>query len=116
MTTVRVASPGKTRTCPHCRSQILDSASVCPKCRHHLRFGQGAQRAQPTSTPLKVSGTIKHPSIAEAWEYSVVLSIRNERGEEITREVVGVGALQASEERTFTLSVDVYAPGGGKPA
>ena len=115
MTIARVALPGKTRRCPHCRSEILDSASVCPKCRHHLRFGgQAGDRVQPTFSPLKVEGTIKHPAIADAWEYQVVLSIRNERGEEITRQVVGVGALQATEERTFALSVDIFATNRGK--
>jgi hypothetical protein len=43
-----------------------------------------------------------------------MLSIRNDRGEEIVRQVVGVGALQPTEQRTFTLSVDVFAPGDGK--
>jgi hypothetical protein len=41
-----------------------------------------------------------------------VLSIRNERGEEISRQVVGVGALRNTESRTFTLSVEVATPGG----
>ena len=33
-------------------------------------------------------------------------SIRNDRGEEVTRQVVSVGALQGTEKRTFSLSVD----------
>jgi hypothetical protein len=41
-----------------------------------------------------------------------MLSIRNERGEEITRQVVGVGALQPAELRTFTLAVEVFTPAG----
>jgi hypothetical protein len=41
----------------------------------------------------------------------VVLAIRNERGEEISRQVVGVGALRGAESRTFTLSVEVMTPG-----
>jgi hypothetical protein len=40
----------------------------------------------------------------------VVVSIRNDRGEEIARKVVGVGALDAREGRTVTLSVDVFTP------
>jgi hypothetical protein len=40
----------------------------------------------------------------------VVVSIRNDRGEEIARKVVGVGALQPEEGRTVTLSVDVFTP------
>jgi hypothetical protein len=46
----------------------------------------------------------------ESWENSVVVSVRNERGEEVARKVVGVGALAPSEARTVTLSVDVFAP------
>ncbi len=42
----------------------------------------------------------------------MVLAIRNERGQEISRQVVGVGALRAKESRTFTLSVEVMTPGG----
>ena len=37
----------------------------------------------------------------------MVLTIRNERGEEIARRLVGVGALQPDEQRTFTLSVEM---------
>jgi len=36
-----------------------------------------------------------------------VLTIRNERGEEIARRVVGVGAVQPQEQRTFTLNVEM---------
>ena len=116
MSAIRAAAAGKTRACPHCKSTILDSASICPACHHHLRFGAGAeQRAEPSFSPLRVEGTIHHPAAGEAWEYSIVLSIRNERGEEITRQVVGVGAMQPAEQRTFSLSVDVYAPGTKQP-
>ena len=40
----------------------------------------------------------------------MLLTIRNARGEEVARQLVGAGALQPNEERTFTLSVDVSAP------
>lgn len=43
----------------------------------------------------------------------MVLSIRDQRGEEITRQVVGVGAMQTSDERTFTLTVEVFKPAEG---
>lgn len=113
----RVAAPGRTRTCPHCKATILESASVCPGCHHHLRFDAKAiveRRAQPTFSALRVEGAFRNPPGAEAWEYSVVVSIRNDRGEEIARKVIGVGALNATESRTVTLSVDVLAPGGIK--
>ncbi len=116
MSTPRTATPGKTRPCPHCKALILESASICPACNHHLRFDPKAvaeRRQQATQTPLRVEGTFKHPNVGESWEYSVVVSIRNERGEELARKVVGVGALSANEARSFTLSVDVYAPPGG---
>jgi hypothetical protein len=112
MNTARPPLAGKTRTCPHCKATILDSASICPACQHHLRFDPGAdRRAQPNSVPLKVEGRIRHPHAAGTpWEYSVVLAIANDRGEEIARKVVGVGALQPAEECTFTLSVEVFVP------
>lgn len=112
MITGRFAAPGKTRTCPHCRATILDSATVCPGCHHHLRFDSSgaSQRAQPSSTPLRVEGTLRHPANGGSWEYSVVLAIRNDRGEEVTRQVVGVGALQPGDTRTFSLAVEVFKP------
>jgi hypothetical protein len=110
------AVAGATRTCPHCRAVILESAAVCPGCKHHLRFEPGAaKRAVPSLSALNVEGTIRHPPVGEAWEYSMVLTIRNDRGEEIARQVVGVGALQPEEGRSFTLSVEVFKPGEGKP-
>ena len=110
MSIARKTPAGTTRTCPHCRAVILASAAVCPSCRKHLRF-VGAE-AQPTFSPLRVEGTVRHPSVGEAWEYSVAISIKNDKGEEVGRQIVGVGALQPGEGRTFTFSVDVFAPGG----
>ena len=112
MITGRFAGTGKTRTCPHCRATILDSATVCPGCHHHLRFDSTgtSQRVQPAATPLRVEGTVRHPSNGGSWEYSVVLAIRNDRGEEIARQVVGVGALQPGDARTFSLAVEVFKP------
>ncbi len=109
----RVATPGKTRICPHCKTAILASASVCPGCNHHLRFDANStveSRTQPTFTALRVEGAFRNPAGADSWEYSVVVSIRNDRGEEVARKVVGVGALDPRESRTVTLSVDVFAP------
>jgi hypothetical protein len=117
VTTARLANPGKTRVCPHCRSEILASASVCPACRHHLRFGLNAdQQALKTFSALNIEGTVTHTG-PTAWEYAVVVSVRNERGEETARQVVSVGALQPADQRHFSLSVDVYTPDADpKPA
>jgi hypothetical protein len=104
---------GRTRVCPHCKATILESAPICPQCRHHLRFVGAAAPPTPEGfSALRVEGTVQHPERGGDWEYSVVLAIRNERGEEISRQVVGVGALRAAESRTFTLSVEVMTPGG----
>lgn len=110
MSSVRPVSPGKTRTCPHCKAVILESASVCPGCQHHLRFGSDAANLVETRTALQIEGCIKHPVDEEPWEYSVVVYVRNERGEEVARHVINVGALARSEERTVSLSVDVMPP------
>lgn len=115
MSLARPGTAGATRSCPHCKATILDSASVCPACRGHLRFEPaGAQRE--TSTPLQVEGTIRQPADGGSSEYSVVLTIRNDRGEEISRQVLGVGAIKPNEARSFSLAVEMIAvPAKGKP-
>jgi hypothetical protein len=119
----RPVTPGKTRTCPHCKATILESLSICPGCLHHLRFDQEAAKRQVAATSaLRVEGIIRHPPLEEPWEYFIVIAVRNDRGEEVTRQVVSVGALQGAEKRTFTLSVETMpsqlaaSNGGGKPA
>lgn len=118
MSAPRPGTAGATRTCPHCKTVILESAAVCPSCRHHLRFTADTHaEAVQTITPLKVEGSIRHPAEGGAWEYCVVLSIKNDKGEEVTRQVVGVGAMQPNEARTFSLAVEVTptpAKGFGK--
>ncbi len=107
----RPSPTGKTRPCPHCKAVILESLSICPGCLHHLRFDSEAAKRQVAATSaLKVEGIIRHPPVEEAWEYFITLSIRNDRGEEVDRQVVNVGALQGAEKRTFTLSVEVLPP------
>lgn len=110
MSSVRPVSPGKTRTCPHCKAVILESASVCPGCQHHLRFGGDAGPKVETRTALQVEGKIRHPPQEDPWEYTVVVFVRNERGEEIARHVINVGALANAEERVVSLQVDVMPP------
>jgi hypothetical protein len=89
----------------------LQSAAVCPACRKHLRFESGSTASPPvvTFTPFRVEGSIRHPDSGEPWEYSVVVSVRNDRGEEVGRHVVGVGAIPPGEARAFTCSVEVFA-------
>jgi hypothetical protein len=109
MSSVRAGAPGATRECPHCREIILESAAVCPACRHYLRFdaGAGPDASQaPAPTPLRIEGSIRHPADGEPWEYTVVVSIRNDRDEEIAHKLIGVGAMNPNEQRTFTLSVE----------
>jgi hypothetical protein len=107
MTTQRAGTAGATRECPHCRETILESAVVCPACRHHVKFGQAARDAAEVVTTLKVEGSIRNPTDAGAREYSMVLTIRNEQGQEIARRIVGVGAMQPDEQRSFTLAVEM---------
>ena len=110
MSSVRPVSPGKTRTCPHCKAVILESASVCPGCQHHLRFGGDAGPKVEARTALQVEGKIRHPPQDDPWEYTVVVFVRNERGEEVARHVINVGALGNSEERVVSLQVEVMPP------
>jgi hypothetical protein len=114
MSNARAGTAGSTRVCPHCKTTILDSAAVCPSCKHHLRFEPSSARTLESSSALRVEGTIRHPPDGEPWEYSVVLTIRNDRGEEVARQVVGVGALRGNEQRTFTLDVEMFTPAGVK--
>src|SRR6202012_1145015 len=112
----RPVSTGKTRTCPHCKATILESLSICPGCMHHLRFDSEAAKRQVAAAPaLMVEGLIRHPPLEPPLEYYVIIAIRNDRGEEVTRQVVNVGALQAAEKRTFTLSVEVLPPSAPGP-
>jgi hypothetical protein len=107
----RPVPTGKTRTCPHCKAVILESLSICPGCLHHLRFDQEAAKRQvAANSALKVEAVIRHPPLEEAWEYFVVIAVRNDKGEEVTRQVVNVGSLQPAEKRTFSLSVEVLPP------
>lgn len=116
MSGTRPGTVGATRICPHCKAKVLERAAICPACRHYLRFdARGAEREAPTLTPLNVEGAIRPPAGGEPWEYSVMVTVRNERGEEVARHAVDVGALQPDEERTFTLSVEVFTPEGNLP-
>lgn len=109
------APAGATRLCPHCRAVILQSASSCPACRKHLKFEPGAAAAPaPSFSALNLEGAVRHPNVGQPWEYSVLVSIKNDKGEEVARQVVNVGALEPGEQRSFTFSVDVFVPGDAK--
>jgi hypothetical protein len=103
---------GRTRNCPHCRAQILESASVCPGCKGHLRFDSAQLRAteKPARIAWQVEGTLEAGSLGAGTEYSVVISVRNERNQEVARHVVNVGALTGEQRRTFNLAVEVTEP------
>lgn len=103
---------GATRLCPHCGAVILRSAAVCPSCRKHLRYAPTAD-VQPQFVPLRVAGAIRHPvSGQEPWEYAVTVTITDDQGKEVARQIVGVGALAPGEARTFTFAVEVFTPAG----
>ena len=106
------ATVGKTRSCPHCRATILESAAVCPACRHHLRFEsrKDAQAELAGTIALKVSGQFARPATEGAGEYAVVVVIRDARGAELARKVIGVGALSPGDERVVDLTVELFDP------
>ncbi|NLB58422.1 MAG: hypothetical protein GX805_08180, partial [Gammaproteobacteria bacterium] len=111
MSNSRPGAAGATRTCPHCKTTILQSSVRCPSCRHYLRFdtpaAAAAEAAAQSPNALQEEGTIRHPADGGAWEYSVVMVVRDENGKEINRQVVGVGAMFAGDERSFSQSVEV---------
>jgi hypothetical protein len=121
MSSARSGNLGATRVCPHCKATVLENSAVCPGCRHHLRFNTGSSAhtvAEDGYCALDVDGTIRHKVASEPCEYCVVLDVRNERGEQVVRQVVGVGVLQAGEVRRLHVAVDmlpVRAPVAAPP-
>ncbi len=103
---------GQTRTCPHCKSTILKSAAVCPACHHFLRFEavRKGHEPLPAFQPLRIEATVRQPVPGRACEYSVLVAVRNDRGEEMTRRVAAVGTFDPSEVQTFEVWVEVYMP------
>ena len=63
------SSAGRTRLCPHCKTTILESASICPACQGYLRFERAADppAAVAELSPLRGSGPLRHPAGGEAW-------------------------------------------------
>jgi|SRR5882672_1481316 len=116
MSSVRPGTPGATRECPHCRETILESAGVCPACRHYLRFDAHVDASRvPALTPLRIEGSIRHPADGEPWEYTVVVSIHDDRGREVARKLVGVGGMEPNEQRTITLLVEAVSARTKRP-
>jgi hypothetical protein len=107
MSSLRSGTPGATRVCPHCKATVLETAAICPGCRHHLRFSTDATpgAADEGYCALSVDGSISHKVTTEPCEYFVVLDIRDEHGEQIARQVIGVGVLQPGEVRRLNVSV-----------
>ena len=113
MSAARPGVAGTTRTCPHCKATILESSAVCPACRGHLRFDAPATDAAQRFVPLQVEGTI-HGNDTGSFEYTMVVVIRNERGEEVARHVAGVGAVHPGEARSFNVTVEAVPVAAGK--
>ena len=98
-----------TRTCPHCKATILASAVVCPGCKGHLRFDK-KDTGTASNAAWQVEGTLEAGQRGAATEYSILVTVRDERNKEIARHVVNVGALTGTEQRTFTLSIETSEP------
>ncbi len=70
--------------------------------------------AQPPRTPRGRWRERSTPSApTRPPSTSILVIVRNERNEEIARQVVNVGALQGTERRTFSLSIEVSDPKTG---
>ena len=105
---------GETRQCPHCKATILASSVRCPGCNGHLRFGPAtgavaSALAPATVTAFKIEGSFDNSGSALPREYTVVISIRNQRGEVLEKRVIGVGVLGPNDSRAVTLSVELVA-------
>lgn len=65
---------------------------------------------------FRLEGVVRPPDAAEAWEYDVVVALYDEKGVELAREVVHVGALRAPASRKCVVSIDAYPSTGVMPA
>lgn len=105
---------GATRSCPHCKTTILQRSAICPACRHTLRFENGKAVAKPqpaaVEEPLRLEATLRQPEEGAGCEYCLVVTVTNDRGEELTRQVISVGTLKPAEARVFSVWVEAYMP------
>jgi len=110
---------GATRSCPHCKTTILQRSTVCPACRHILRFDSiksaagtvtKSVAAQPpvAAEPFRIESTLRQPKEGSGCEYCLIVVVSNDRGEELTRQVISVGSLKPDEARTFSVWVEAY--------
>jgi hypothetical protein len=109
MITSTASLAGESRSCPHCKSIILKSATTCPLCRHNLRFqaiGAGPV-TRPTNCAFLVEGAVKNRGDDEALEYFILMEVRDDAGKLISRQSVGVGAIRRAENRIFSLRVEL---------
>ena len=109
----RISAAGDSRSCPHCKATILKSSVSCPLCRHVLRFGSAAadEACNASECLLSVDGTIKHPGVGEALEYFILMEVRDETGKLVSRQSLGVGAIDKTQKRVFSLRVEMSSPG-----
>ena len=82
----------------------------CPACQRRLRFDTGTAAQLAAICPLRVEGTIQHSPSETAWEYSVLVQVRDAQGAVVAKHVVGVGAIPPGDIRTFTLQVEMRGP------
>ena len=109
MIPTRLSVSGDSRICPHCKETILKSAMICPGCHHYLQFDAVRVRTAPSLCPLRIEGRVRYPDEDKPCEYSVVVEVQNDRGEVLSRRVMGVGTMRPREARTFSVRVELSA-------
>lgn len=70
-----------------------------------MRFDKPRGGAEPKAS-WRVEGTFTAERPADPMEYCMVVSVRDERNEEVARHVVNVGTLVGDQRRSFTLSIE----------
>ncbi|HEX9442534.1 MAG TPA: hypothetical protein VGA73_00365 [Candidatus Binatia bacterium] len=105
------SSLGATRSCPHCRTTILQSSTTCPACRHVLRIAAAKVPSKPLASmePLRLEATVRQPEGGGGCEYCLTVVVTSDRGEELTRQVISVGSLRPAEARTFAVVVEAFS-------